>query len=155
MKLHFDKIYSKYFDKVKNHIRYIIGDEKDSEDIAQEVFIKMYSNPPNDQNIAAWLFTVAKNLSINFLKSKSSREKREQQYFLERPQLTTLSYNFIETKEILEKLNEMDRNLLILKFSGYSYDEISKILDIDKKQVGVRILRAQKKFKKIYEGEEG
>jgi len=61
----------------------------------------------------------------------------------------------LQVKMTLEKLPEEQRELLILKYAGYTYEEIAKIMNINPNSVGTMIARAQRKFKKIYEEGEG
>jgi len=97
---------------------------KEAEDIAQEVFYKLIKNPPREDNIQGWLITVAKNFAINYLKSQK-RISMEEKYLLcsQTPQDDT---EILQVKMTLEKLPEEQRELLILKYSGYTYEEIAK-----------------------------
>jgi len=77
---------------------------KEAEDIAQEVFYKLIKNPPREDNIQGWLITVAKNLSINYLKSQK-RISMGEKYLLcsQTPQDDT---EILQVKMTLEKLPE-------------------------------------------------
>lgn len=48
--------------------------------------------------------------------------------------------------ECLEKLNPLDKDLLLLRAQNYTYDEIAELLKIENKQLKVRYLRAKQKL---------
>ena len=97
---------------------------KEAEDIAQEVFYKLIKNPPCEDNIHGWLITVAKNLAINYLKSQKRISIGEK--YLLCSQTPQDDIEILQVKMTLEKLPEEQRDLLILKYSGYTYEEIAK-----------------------------
>lgn len=151
--LDFEQIYSKYYQKVLNYLTFMLKTSKEAEDIAQEVFYKLIKNPPREDNIQGWLITVAKNLAINYLKSQKRISIGEKHLlFSQTPQD---DIEILQVKMTLEKLPEEQRDLLILKYSGYTYEEIAKIMNINPNSVGTMIARAQRKFRKIYEEGEG
>ncbi len=61
-----------------------VGNVQEAEDIAQEVFVKVWKNlkkpalslskgfDPKKGNFKAWIFTIAKNTAFDFLKKKKS-----------------------------------------------------------------------------------
>jgi len=153
--LQVELIYTQYFGKICKYLTFLIGNRQEAQDIAQEVFLRLLKSPPQEDNVLAWLLTVSKNTAINYLKEKGNRIKREKKYY----EMNRISYEdfseVVHIREILDKMPEEQKNLILLKFSGYTYQEISKILGINLSSVGQMIARAQKKFKKLYEGEEG
>lgn len=63
----------KYLKQVYNFIYRYVNNSTDAEDIAQEVFVKMWKNLKKfDQNksFKPWLFTIAKNTCFDFFKKK-------------------------------------------------------------------------------------
>ncbi|RYD06833.1 hypothetical protein N752_02190 [Desulforamulus aquiferis] len=54
-------------------------------------------------------------------------------------------------RSALEKLQPRDRIILLMKFSGYSYDEIAVTAEIGKNSVGTILSRARERFKREYE----
>ncbi|MEB8957689.1 sigma factor-like helix-turn-helix DNA-binding protein, partial [Bacillus cereus] len=51
---------------------------------------------------------------------------------------------------ILNKMNERERTLLLMKFSGFQYKEVAEILQIEISSIGTLLVRAKMKFRKIY-----
>lgn len=153
----FDMIYQEYYGKVCKVVYILAG--SDAEDIAQDAFIKLYNAPPTDMtNPGAWVTRVAVNLAKNRIRSDAARMRREEMTLIEETvhaEETAISdMEREEVRRALGKLDTRDRDALVLKYSGYSYEEISKVLKINKSSVGTIIARAQKKFKSVFEGGE-
>ncbi len=158
----FQKLYKKYFVIVFRHVNYLLGGNSPvAEEIVQETFIKLYNSPPVSQNsLSAWLLKVATNTTYNHLRSDKQRVARETKvYNLESAGCP--SSNLVEevyfrnqqvlaVKEVLDYMPERDRICLLLKFSGFSYIEISEITGIQKGSVGTILARAQAKFRKEF-----
>ncbi|MEB8957686.1 sigma factor-like helix-turn-helix DNA-binding protein, partial [Bacillus cereus] len=51
---------------------------------------------------------------------------------------------------ILNKMNDRERTLLLMKFSGFQYKEIAEVLQIEISSIGTLLVRAKMKFRKIY-----
>lgn len=58
-----------------------------------------------------------------------------------------------EVRRILQSIPEKQRVCLILKFSGYSYEEIHKATNIPQNTIGQLIARGKQKFLKLYQKE--
>ena len=153
----FKAVYEKYYDTIFRRISYLTGDMHAAEDLAQEVFMKLYNSPPDHNNIAAWLNKVSTNTSYNYIRNKKIHEgKNEMIYKKETDNVISIEEVAINncevdlTKKVLNALQPRDRMCLVLKFSGYKYSEIAEIIGVDKNSVGTLISRAQRKFKDNY-----
>lgn len=72
----FNLLLNKYQQKVYWHIRRLVIDHDDTDDIVQEVFIKVWKslgNFRNDSQLFTWLYRIATNESITFLNRKKQR----------------------------------------------------------------------------------
>lgn len=96
---------------------------------------------------------MARNLAYNLIRSEKSRTVREMK-------VQAWNRNEVSSEEIvigkeeaemvhkvLNSLDERDRTCLIMKFSGFSYDDIAKVAGVKKTSVGTIIARAQAKFR--------
>lgn len=78
-KIWFEKIYIFYMPKIYSYFYYKLYDKHLAEDLANEVFIKVFKNMGiknfNSRNFKVWIYKVAKNNFIDYLrKTKKYRE---------------------------------------------------------------------------------
>lgn len=74
--LAFNQLIRKYQQKLYWHIRKMVIDHDDADDLTQEVFIKVWKNLQHfrqDAQLFTWLYRIATNECLNFLKSKKKR----------------------------------------------------------------------------------
>ena len=149
----FDGFFKEYYPKVYRHAVYLTGNVQAAEDLVQEVFVKLYNNPPGHANVAAWLFRVANNLAYNYLRDEKVRKNKEPAVSAEdEDKIISIEDAAIRNQEIrtirkvLNLLPERDRICLLLKFSGYKYNEIAEIIGVEKTSVGTILARCQARF---------
>ena len=142
--------------------------QEESEDILQDIFIKVYRNLNGfNQNFkfSSWIYRIAHNEIINhYHKNKSRLEMvslnldNNDVYNLDKSISDTDDvYNYLISKEnadkireVLAKLPNKYREVLILHYlDEKKYDEISDILCKPPGTVATLINRAKSKFKKI------
>lgn len=100
---------------------------------------------------------MATNLAYNYIRDQKTRRSKEP-VLEENAPSNVISIEDIAikdsevrlTRKILNSLNHRDRICLLLKFSGYKYNEIAEIAGIEKASVGKILSRAQEKFKELY-----
>ncbi|SFL87138.1 RNA polymerase, sigma-24 subunit, RpoE [Paenibacillus sp. 1_12] len=150
-------IINKYRAQVFSLLRKMLGSSPDTQDIAQEVFIKAYNhlqeyNP--DYSFSAWLYRITTNQSIDELR-KRKRTPNVINFEVEIAHLDTpeSSYMEKERKLALEKLiMELDsdqRAVFMLRHQQYlSYEEIGEQLSLPVSTVQMRLHRARLKLRK-------
>ncbi|TZF81072.1 sigma-70 family RNA polymerase sigma factor [Pedobacter sp. BS3] len=72
----FNLLLKKYQQKIYWHIRRLVIDHDDADDLVQEVFIKVWKNLSgfrNDSQLYTWIYRIATNESITFLNRKKQR----------------------------------------------------------------------------------
>lgn len=152
----YQEVFKRYYPFVCRQLTYLLGNQAEAEDITQETFIKLYHSPPPDyQNIGGWLARVATNLAYNYMRSEKSRKRREEKvndkFLSDSPEEHAIkSENADFIKRALNSLDERSRLCLIMKHSGFSYEEIALATGLKKSSVGTVIARSQSKFKKIF-----
>ena len=141
---------NKYTSNLYGFIFGYLRNSEDSQDIVQDVFEKLWKNRKKVEvdKCKAWLFRTGHNALINFAKRKQrtvyNTDLIPEQMFVD---------NRYETKEIvdlaLSLLPPLQKSIILLRdLEGYTYDEISEILNISDSQVKVYLYRARKKIKK-------
>ncbi|MEN0005503.1 MAG: sigma-70 family RNA polymerase sigma factor [Bacteroidota bacterium] len=139
----------------------MLGDESTAEDIAQEVFIKLYQNLNTfrgDSKLSSYLIRMTINHSLNELKRRK-RKSRWLSWDAEQvPQLEDHAAHpdRSDTKSMVQqalKLLPTDfRTVVVLRLiEGYSVKETAQVLKLPEGTVASRLARAQKKLKTIFE----
>jgi len=141
------------------------GDFKEAEDIAQDVFIKAYTNLSKfkkEASFSTWLYRITYNTACNYtrLKRKNpvSYETFKDKNINSSRHLIDKTDNPVdkaakkeEEKMIQEALNKLPLKLksaiVFREYEGLSYREISKVLGCSIGTVESRIARARQKLK--------
>lgn len=138
----------------RNLYRYLVKtlrDEDAAKDLVQDCFLKLWSNKStiDPVKIKSWLFTVAHHGMLNYIKSQARKSS------IDNYKAETFPFVFqhdFELKKIIDKslldLNPIQKSIILLRdLEGYSYKEISEILNLSESQVKVYLFRARQKMK--------
>ena len=138
-----ENIVRKYANLVYRVAFTILKNESDTEDIFQEVFMKICSNNikfMNEDHEKAWIIRVTKNQCLDFLKRSSNKNKIE----LEENIQAKTSENFSYVTEEVMKLPEKYRAIIYLfYYEGYKISEIASILEINESTIKSQLVRAR------------
>ncbi|HEX8277680.1 MAG TPA: RNA polymerase sigma factor [Segetibacter sp.] len=135
-----------YADNVYRFIVKNIRHEEDARDIVQTAFEKMWRNRDAVENekSKSYLFTVAYNQMIDHLRKVKRMNLTED--FAEIKAINYQANTNVQKilHEALNRLNETQRSLVILKdYEGYNYEEIGRITGLNESQVKVYLHRAR------------
>jgi len=164
----FPELVRRYQGRVMNLISRVLNDRECADDLAQEVFVRVFVHRRNyrrGSKFSTWLFTIAANLAKNEIRRRVRRrnwfsldalieqfsdstiqladrsEGRETK--LEREQLQQ------EVKRAIATIPEKYRLSLVLRdIEGLSYEEIAVVLNIPGGTVRSRINRARSMLKR-------
>jgi len=131
------------------------GDADRAEEIAQEVFARAVVAPP--RNPRPWLFAVA----LNLVREEGRRDVRQQRrlmlYKAEQPAAFEAADEAMDrgdrqaaVRAALDLLSPRDRDALLLKAEGFSYDDIAATLGLARGVVGTTLSRARQKLVEAY-----
>ena len=137
--LAFNQLVRKYQQKVYWHIRKMVIDHDDADDLTQEVFIKVWKHLENfrqDSQLYTWLYRIATNECLNFLKSKKRKfflpiNDVSAELSAKIDQTDNISGDEIQLKlqKALLKLPDKQRLVFNMKYyDDLKYEEISEIL---------------------------
>ncbi|WP_372936457.1 RNA polymerase sigma factor [Mariniphaga sediminis] len=155
----FDDIYAAFSYKLQKFIFTLVKTETDTEDLIQEVFVKLWENKNKLKNTASfetYLFTIAYNTTISFLRNKA----KDIQYveYVKSVQIELSDFSLIDeiNKEevyekihlLIEKMPPRQREVFKMKhFKNYSYKEIAEALNISVNTVENHMVKAHKYLK--------
>ena len=153
----FKKVFDQHYDSVRNFLYYKLGDIDLAEDLVQEVFMKTWEKRDSIkiETVQNLLFTIAKHLAINHL--KSAKVRFEFHLKDERERTTNESPDFyIEKDEFalqLEKaiaaLPENQRIVFLMnRIEELTYNEIADRIGISVKAVEKRMHEALEQLRK-------
>ncbi len=153
----FRPLVDRYAGPVVRMIRNITGDDHTCEDLAQEVFlaayVKLRTFDPDRSQFSTWLFTIARNKSINAAK------RRKPLYLADMPERTDgeSPEEAVAGGELLAALDEAllglpvhQRTAFVLaEFERLPYETIAQIEGVRIGTVKSRVNRARNKLKKV------
>jgi RNA polymerase sigma factor (sigma-70 family) len=153
----FKTIFYEHYPVVRRKLTALVRDESAADDLAQEVFLRLYRNPPDDPAaLGAWLHRVLTRIGYDYL-DKKARERRlqnkqEQLYDVELspPTGEEVFISKLDQEDVhlwMNELPERDRQALLLRYSGYSYAEIAEELGLRPPVVGTLLHRATQKLR--------
>ena len=150
----FRLIIERYERPVVRMIRNIINNRESCEDIAQDVFFTAYrklaSYDPARSNFSTWLFTIARNKSINAMRKKRpvSMSELPQNSDTHNPSDELAEREFFDELDAgLEALpSAQKRAFVLVEFENLSYAEIAQIEGVRIGTIKSRINRAKKKL---------
>ncbi|MCS7229934.1 MAG: sigma-70 family RNA polymerase sigma factor [Candidatus Kryptonium sp.] len=160
----FDEIVRRYQRKVYLLARRILSNHEDADDVAQEVFIKLFyslNEFKGESNLFTWIYRITVNECNTILRKRRIREfipideianllklnETPEQEFLNKEEKKLI-------EKAIEKLPPKQRAVFVMRFfENLDYEEISKIL---KKPVGTlkaNYFHAVKKIQKFIKDE--
>jgi RNA polymerase sigma factor (sigma-70 family) len=144
-----DVIYNTFNDVLLNINNYQIESQAHFDNILFKIFIINLNKSYNKQKL--------KEEKINFISLDDLEEKdNEESFEIEDSTFEdffkedTESKNLIRLQKALSQLENLDRDLLLLKVQNFTYDEIAKLLNIENSHLKVSLFRAKQKLIKLY-----
>lgn len=152
----YKELMENYKKPLVNLVYSIISDYEEAEEIVQDTFVSFYIKRESFEGrskIYTWLYRVSFNRAIDYIRKKEREKKyrlKEYRNFEMQESVNDNSINKIILADALSKLNETFRiPLLMSEYENYSYEEISKKLDLPVNTIRTRIFRARKKLLSI------
>ncbi len=163
----FRDIVERFQAKVFSIIYGILRNRNDAEDIAQQVFAKVYFSLPNfdfRSSLLTWIYKITVNECYDYLRKKKVRKlvyesdfSEEESQRISNSEASTDSEPLIDERlaqrdlvmKLLEKVSEEDRNLILLKeVEGHSVEELAEMTGMNENTIKVKLFRARQKLVK-------
>ncbi|QZY56576.1 RNA polymerase sigma factor [Crassaminicella profunda] len=162
----------KEHEKLAFNIAYrMLGNIEDAKDATQEAFIKTYKSLhkfKGESNFSTWLYKIVTNTSLDLLRKRKSKktcsydrqiDTEDGNIIRELPDETYIPEDIVAKRErqrniqrAINCLSEDHKTVIVLRdIRGFSYEQISKILDCSEGTIKSRISRARQSLKKVIE----
>ena len=168
----FEEIVERYQRLVFNVIYHYMGRPNEVEDLAQEVFLKVFRALETfdvTRPLKSWIARITANTCLDEIRKVPKRkvrffadlggdEESKVEYFYERfGQHSSLTEEDVEEvfellEELMERLNRKDKMAFVLReLDGLSYPEIAQALETSELAVRIRVSRSKRKLQKDLE----
>ena len=155
----FERLYDSYHRLVFGIALRMLGDATMAEDLTQNVFLKVWSSPDafRDGNFGAWIARVARNRSLDVLRSRSLRDESEIPADLAEPgALDDVVFTRLDSQRVrsaLAALPDEQRSPIEMGFfGGITHDEIAKRTGIPLGTIKTRIRTGLRKLRGELDG---
>ncbi len=131
------EVHDHYFDRIYQYLNYRLGEPEAAADLTGEVFLALVkalkAGKPPRTSLAGWLYTVARNLTADYIKEKSRTVPLMEDLVADEPSLTDqihLSQLAPVLRDALLKLTEEQQHVIALRFGQeLSLAETAQLLD--------------------------
>lgn len=152
----FDEIYRRHYASLFRYMCRLTGDADAAEDATQEAFLSLLRRNLPEDEAKPWLFTVATNHVRDTARRAETRRRlgpkvEQLKVTPVRPDEVTERREAIgSVREVLGRIPDRDRRILLLREEGFSYKEIAATIDVAPSSVGTLIARALRRFAAEY-----
>ena len=149
-KIAVEALYDMYSSSLNGIIFRIVQHEEIAEDLLQETFVKIWNSfssfDPEKGRLFTWMSNIARNLSIDKVRSKDFRNHSKNQdidntvNFVDEQRNTSLNPETFGMKELIGKLKPEQKTLLdLVYFKGYTHVEAAEELGLPLGTVKTRL----------------
>lgn len=150
----FDATFDALYPPLVRYCHRLTGDRDSAEDTAQEALVRLYQHGVEgpEPALRAWLFKTATHLIRDRYRVDENRRRLLEKHpvtpsrpddpeqALDRDERRTVA------REALDRLPDRDREMLLLRYEGFSYKEIAEAVEVAATSVGTLLARAEKRF---------
>jgi len=157
--LDLEQIYREQYRSLVGFIAKRTGDRARAEELAQEAFVRAIRSRPRHPR--SWLYAVAANLvrddarragvarqHLRVVRQEAERDRNAPAA----DTAWTQNEDAARLRAALAALAERDRDALLLKEDGLSYDEIAERLGLSRGSIGTTLARARQRLVSAWEG---
>ncbi len=154
----FDQLYSLYGKPLYAFVYRYVRSTQEAEDVVQETFLRlvqMREEIPLTGCFKTWLYTVARNLSLNRLRSQNSRRAKQEQIFVDFYAQNEISeqakWDERWVRQEVNALSHAHQEIYRMRSLGLSYQEMAHRLGIPEGTVKSRMHEMIKTLKERWE----
>jgi RNA polymerase sigma factor (sigma-70 family) len=152
----FEATFRAQYERVARVIGRVVQDPARAEELAVEVFLKLWRSPQaQGEKAEAWLYRSAVRKGLDELRRRTRRARYESLFGLVRAVPTPEEIHAATEQQervqwVLAGIKPGHAELLLLRSQGLSYDELGAALDVNPASIGTLLSRAQQAFRKEY-----
>ncbi len=157
--MNYDQVFDEVYPALYRYCERLTGDPDAADEASQEAFVRLYCNEMDGprERVRSWLFRVATNVIRDRHRVTKNRRRLLERYplptatapeaerDLEREEEKTM------IRDILDRLAERDRQLLLMREEGFSYREMASAAGVKPGSIGTLLVRAEERFVRAYE----
>ena len=148
--------YDEWLRELRRYVHRLTGDPDMSEDVAQEAVLRFVraSGESPVRSPRAWLYRAATNIVRDQARHEAMQRRRpipvDTEVVPSPEQEMERSEVIREVRDALDRIPARDRELLILRQSGFRYREIAEVIGVKTESVPVLAARALERFRRAY-----
>ena len=160
----FTELYDEHFDKVYRYIYFRVSSQAEAEDLTQEVFLKALQSIGSykwrDVPFASWLFRIAHNQVIDYMRKRSKHKKvpLEEAAAVSMEDPVAITEQMLEAQELvsaIKRLPTAQQEVISLRFlAGLTIADIARILSKSEGTVKALQFNGTVSLRKILSGQE-
>ena len=156
-----EALFREYYPRVYAYIRYRVNDVAEAEDLTSEILeralVHLSSFDAHKGAFSTWLFRIAHNMFVNYLRKRQRRQKyhtafpEEETLVAGEPtpeQVVLYEEQMAHLVSSVQLLSSRQQEIVSLRFAGrLTNREIARILRMNERTVSVTILRALRQLR--------
>lgn len=155
-----EDLYNNYKQDIFSYLIWLTHNKSISEELMQETFVKAILSIHRfrgDSSVKTWLLSIARHLWLQNL--RKSDQNIEYTNLLDAPIFDNAVEHIIDNelikrvRELLSKKDDSIKNIMYLRFEGFSYAEISHKLAVSENTARVVFFRTINSLRLILKGE--
>ena len=157
--LDIETLFRAHYGRVARIIARAVRDRARSEELAVEVFLKLWRNHEvQSENVEGWLYRVAVRAGLDELRRQRRRGHYERMlaWVQTRPPAATpedihsVSQKQDKVRSVLSILKPRQAQFLLLRSHDFTYQEVASVLNVNPASIGTLVSRAEESFRKEY-----
>jgi RNA polymerase sigma-70 factor, ECF subfamily len=157
--LDIEALFRAHYGRVARLIARAVRDRARSEELAVEVFLKLWRNhKAQSENVEGWLYRVAVRAGLDELRRQRRRGHYERMLAWVQPRppaATPEDIHFVSQKQdrvrsVLSILKPREAQFLLLRSHDFTYQEVASVFNLNPASIGTLMGRAEESFRKEY-----
>lgn len=153
----FREIFASHNRRLMIYTLKLVKERPVAEDLVQETWVRVIGlrekEPDEVRNLYGMIYRIARNLSLDHLKSYRERNRTTTEDLGAAHPVTSQKERSAEEEIVLRALDELPfdyrETILLHTYSGYSYEEIAQMLEKTPDAIWARASRARKRLREI------